>query len=431
MFLLDHFLRQYVAIGRLTVVDSGGKTHIFAGREITAADDTATRATGEPLKAAITIRFHDRAIQRAIAFNPRLKFGEAIMDGRVTVEDGTIREGVDFMAANAAVAPTPAVASLAPLANQVLRRIHQFNPTPRARRNAAHHYNISGELYELFLDADRQYSCAYFDREDMSLEDAQLAKKRHLAGKLCLRPGMRVLDIGCGWGGLALYLADEAECEVRGITLASEQLKVARQRAEAARLGEQVDFALCDYREQTGRFDRIISVGMFEHVGVGHFRQYFEKVRDLLADDGVGVIHTIGRTDGPGATDPWIRRYIFPGGYIPALSEVLKAIERTGLIVTDVEVLRLHYAETLRHWQARFIANRDKAQALHDERFCRMWEYYLAASEAAFRHLNTVVHQIQVARNQAALPLVRDYITDWERHHADVSHRNQGGQRAA
>lgn len=422
MFLLHAFMQRFVTTGCLTIIDAHGQSHRYQGRETAPSADTPDRAGGRVLRPSMTLRFHDARVPLEIAFNPRLRFAEALVDGRITVEDGSIRELVDLLAANSLQAQTPIFSRAAPTVDRLLRRLHQFNPAARAKRNAAHHYNISHELYELFLDADRQYSCAYFDHPEASLDEAQTAKKRHIAAKLRLRPGARVLDIGCGWGGLGLYLAGRHDCQVQGITLASEQVKVARARAETSALSERARFELRDYRHQSGTFDRIVSVGMFEHVGVTYYRAFFDKVASLLADDGVAVIHTIGRSDGPGATDPWIRRYIFPGGYIPALSEVSTAIEASGLMIADVEVLRLHYAETLRHWQGRFSANRQAAARLYDERFCRLWEYYLAASEATFRHLGTVVHQYQLIKDQAALPITRDYITAW-----DQEHREPGG----
>ncbi|MGH6886480.1 MAG: class I SAM-dependent methyltransferase, partial [Geminicoccales bacterium] len=298
---------------------------------------------------------------------------------------------------------------------------HQYNPVPRARANAAHHYDLSDALYDLFLDADRQYSCAYFTHPHDDLAQAQADKKRHIAAKLLLRPGHRVLDIGSGWGGLGLYLAGAGAGEVVGITLAEEQLKVSRARAEQAGLADRVRFELRDYRDQAGRFDRIVSVGMFEHVGLQHYPAFFRKIRELLVEDGVALVHAIGRMHGPGATNAWIRKYIFPGGYAPALSEVLPAVERLGLWVTDIEILRLHYAKTLRAWRRRFMANRDRVAQVYDERFCRMWEFYLIGSELAFRRMGHMVFQIQLAKRQDAVPLTRDYIVDWERGRLDAA----------
>jgi cyclopropane-fatty-acyl-phospholipid synthase len=271
---------------------------------------------------------------------------------------------------------------------------------------------LSRQLYDLFLDAHRQYSCAYFPSGQEDLDTAQLKKLELIAAKLLIKPGQRVLDIGSGWGGLSLYLAKHHNCEVTGLTLSKEQLQYAIPEAKDAGLANKVHYHLRDYRDQTGTFDRIVSIGMFEHVGIGHFDEYFNQIANGLSDHGVALLHTIGRSDGPGITNPWIQKYIFPGGYIPALSEIVKSIERNGLIITDIEILRLHYAETVRHWRERFMENWDKAASLYDERFCRMWEFYLASSEASFRHMDNVVFQIQMAKRHDAVPLARDYIFD-------------------
>jgi cyclopropane-fatty-acyl-phospholipid synthase len=291
------------------------------------------------------------------------------------------------------------------------RRIDQYNPAARAQRNVAHHYDLNGRLYSLFLDRDRQYSCAYFPRGDETLEQAQIAKKRHIAAKLCLdRPDLTVLDIGCGWGGLGLTLARDFGARVTGITLSTEQLAKAQARAAAVGLADRVSFELLDYRAMDRTFDRVVSVGMFEHVGVGHYREFFDTISRCLKPDGVALLHAIGRSDGPGFTNPWITKYIFPGGYCPALSEVLPPLEQSRLVATDIEILRLHYAETLRHWRRRFAANQDTIAAIYDERFCRMFEFYLCGSEIAFRSAGQMVFQIQLAHQQTAAPLTRDYI---------------------
>jgi cyclopropane-fatty-acyl-phospholipid synthase len=344
--------------------------------------------------------------------NPTLGLGEAYMAGTLAVDGNNIYDLLDVMLANAEHNPSshPILRLREQLAG-VIRRVLQYNPAGRARRNVAHHYDLNGRLYSLFLDRDRQYSCAYFPHGDETLEEAQAAKKRHIAAKLCLdRSGLRVLDIGSGWGGLALTLARDFGAHVTGITLSQEQLTEARSRAWAEGLQDQVRFELLDYREVTETFDRIVSVGMFEHVGIGHYRAFFDMVARCLKPDGVALIHAIGRSDGPGSTNAWLRKYIFPGGYSPALSEVLPPVERSGLMGTDIEILRLHYAETLRHWRWRFAANRDAITALYDEAFCRMFEFYLAGSEIAFRRGGHMIWQLQLAHGHGAVPLTRDYI---------------------
>jgi cyclopropane-fatty-acyl-phospholipid synthase len=290
------------------------------------------------------------------------------------------------------------------------RWLKQFNLRGRARRNVAHHYDLDERLYTLFLDSDRQYSCAYFDTPAASLDDAQLAKKRHLAAKLRIEPGSRVLDIGCGWGGLALYLAEYTGARVTGITLSKEQLALARVRAGEKELGRAVEFRLQDYRDVAEKFDRVVSVGMFEHVGVKFYDTYFQRCAELLSEDGVMLLHSIGRSQVPDSTNPWIAKYIFPGGYIPSLSEVLPSIERAGLLVCDVEILRLHYAETLKAWRERFMARREEAVQLYDERFALMWEFYLAACEMTFRKQDMMNFQLQLTRRQGVVPMTRDYM---------------------
>lgn len=410
--LLDWLLKRLIRVGTLRLVDANGRTHVYRG---------------EP-GPEVRVQLHKRALHWRLPLNLHVAAGEGYMDGSLTVRGGTIFDLLTLVAMNLPALEAHPLFATGIWLRRIMRRLHQFNPVGRARANVAHHYDLSGTLYDLFLDRDRQYSCAYFANPDDNLETAQTNKKELIAAKLLLRDGQKVLDIGCGWGGLALTLARRAKVEVTGLTLSTEQHRMAGDRAMEAGLAKKVRFKLKDYRRQEGRFDRIVSVGMFEHVGVGYYRTFFTKIRDLLVEDGVALIHTIGRADGPGATSPWIRKYIFPGGYIPALSEVTAAIEHSELFITDVEVLRLHYAETLRHWRERFLANRDKARAIYDERFCRMWEFYLAASEVAFRYLGLVVFQIQLARMQDAVPLTRDYRIDGDR---KVARRNGEKQEAA
>lgn len=400
---LARFLANLIRSGQLTLIDAKGR-RVAMGRR----DDATPK--DEP---HVIVRVADRRTELKIAANPGLYAGEAYMDGKLVVEHGTIYDLLALVSRNSglAVAGGP-FDRWRHRWGPRLRRLQQSNPVARARANVAHHYDLSRALYERILDRDLQYSCGYFERPDMSLEAAQEAKKRHIARKLLLRDGQRVLDVGCGWGGLALSLARAAKIEVLGITLSKEQLDHARARAAAAGLADRVRFELRDYREIDGAFDRIVSVGMFEHVGVPHYGEYFAAIRARLAPDGVALVHSIGRADGPGVTNPWIRKYIFPGGYSPALSETIPAIERAGLWLTDMEIWRLHYAETLRHWRARFFAKRAEVAALYDERFCRMWEFYLAGSECAFRHQGHIVFQAQLARSIGAVPLTRSYMYD-------------------
>jgi cyclopropane-fatty-acyl-phospholipid synthase len=354
------------------------------------------------------LRFKDIAAQFRFLLNPELAFGELFMNGRVDVTKGTIYDVLALAARNYQRQPGW-MHLLQKLRTKWLRR-RTRNDAKRSLRNVAHHYDLDSRLYELFLDADLQYSCAYFEHKDDDLDQAQCAKKRHIAAKLLIEAGQRVLDIGCGWGGLGLYLARNSGAQVTGITLSKEQLAIAQTRAEEAGLAERIAFRRQDSRDLDARFDRIVSVGMFEHVGRHYYDAYFSGIARLLEDNGIALVHTIGRTSEPAPTNPWIDKYIFPGGYLPTLSEIMPSIERSGLIVTDVEILRLHYAKTLRAWRKRFLARRAEAKALYDERFCRMWEFYLAGSECTFRYEGQAVFQIQLAKSIDAVPLTRDYI---------------------
>jgi cyclopropane-fatty-acyl-phospholipid synthase len=380
---------------------------------------------------AVAVRFTSKAAQRAVLLDPELRLGEAYMDGGLVVEEGSIADFLSLVLSQDRSGQPPHFARPQWVLRYLWRRAQQFNGRRRSRRNVAHHYDLDGRLYSLFLDADQQYSCAYFENRDQSLDDAQLAKKRHLAAKLLLSPGKKVLDIGCGWGGLALYLAEFCGAHVTGVTLSEEQWRRARARAEDRRLAQAAEFHLRDYRDVTDPFDRIVSVGMFEHVGVGFYDTYFRKCASLLADDGVFLLHAIGRSEGPNVTNPWIAKYIFPGGYIPALSEVLPAIERSGLLVTDIEILRLHYAETLKAWRERFLAHADEVRRIYDERFLRMWEFYLAASEMAFREQAMMVFQIQMTKRQDVVPMTRDYIVREEARLRTVEGRGHPSLRIA
>jgi cyclopropane-fatty-acyl-phospholipid synthase len=408
--LLASVLPRVIRIGRLTIIDAAGRTHVFEG------------SPGP----STTVRLHESSLHWKCVLSPRFYVPDAYMNGSLTIEEGSLYDFLNIMTLNEEGSPGARLMRLGDIAGRVLRYIHQYNPVHRARRNVEHHYDLSDQLYELFLDRDRQYSCAYFQSPEDDLETAQANKKRHIAAKLLLSPGQKVLDIGSGWGGLALYLASECGAEVTGLTLSQEQLKVAQRRAAAAGLTDRVHFHLRDYREERGEYDRIVSVGMFEHVGVNQYGVFFDKLNALLKPDGVALLHSIGRMDGPGSTNPWIRKYIFPGGYCPALSEVVPVAERRRLWITDVEILRLHYAETLRAWRARFQQNREQILALYDERFCRMWETYLVGAELSFRNQGMLVFQMQLAKAVDTVPLTRDYITDWERAHAPASQTTAG-----
>ena len=397
---LLRMLRGFVGHGTLHVIDAEGGRHTLRG---------------EPSEPSATLRLHDPALYGQLLRNAKLHIGEAYMDGTLTLEEGsTLEDLLELFGHNQdAVRDHPAQGWLRRV-NRVLRPIQQHNPLERARTNVAHHYDLSRRLYERFLDEDLQYSCAYFERDDLTLEEAQQAKKRHVAAKLCLAAGQRVLDIGCGWGGLALDIARRADVCVLGITLSSEQYHVASERAKAEGLEARVEFQIQDYREVEGSFDRIVSVGMFEHVGVNNYPTFFERVRDLLEPSGVAVLHSIGHRSPPGNASAWMRKYIFPGAYGPALSETLAAIEKTGLWVADIEILRLHYARTLREWYRRFQQNRAEIEQLYDERFCRMWEFYLLSAESMFQTGGEMVFQMQLARQRDAVPLTRDYLYETE-----------------
>jgi cyclopropane-fatty-acyl-phospholipid synthase len=391
--LLRYFLGQFLRRGTMIFTTASG------------AQFTCGDGTGRP----VSVRFVDPATERRILLNPELYLGEAYMDGTFVVEDGSIADALAILLDQPEMVPR--WARLQWWLRYLIRRFRQFNPRAKSKDNVAHHYDLDGRLYSLFLDADRQYSCAYFETPDATLDDAQLAKKRHLAAKLLIRPGSRVLDIGSGWGGLGLYLAEMTGADVTGVTLSTEQLQVANARAAEKDLSQSARFLLEDYRDIPGPFDRIVSVGMFEHVGVDFYETYFRRCAELLSDDGVMMLHSIGRSTGPDVTSPWITKYIFPGGYIPALSEVMPAIEKAGLLVCDMEILRLHYAQTLKAWRERFMARREEAVRLYDERFARMWEFYLAASEMSFRKQNMMNFQLQLTKRQGVVPMTRDYVT--------------------
>lgn len=356
------------------------------------------------------LRFKDRRGIFLLLADPELQFGELYMNGRIEVTKGTLFEVLMLAAANLWRPDGSRWLRLLESIRGGLRWLARPNGVQRARHNVAHHYDLDAAFYMQFLDSGLQYSCAYFERSGQNLENAQLAKKRHIAAKLLIEPGQKVLDIGCGFGGMAIYLARFCGASVTGVTLSQTQLGVARKSAAAMGLTGATDFRFCDYRELRGRFDRIVSVGMFEHVGRAHYDVFFKKIAELLDDDGIALLHTIGRADGPWPTNPWVVKYIFPGGYMPALSDIMPAIEKSGLFATDIESLRLHYAETLKAWRERYEARRPEVAARRGERFCRMWELYLAGSECAFRREGFVVFQIQLSKKLETLPLTRDYI---------------------
>ncbi|KAA5604888.1 class I SAM-dependent methyltransferase [Roseospira marina] len=409
--ILQTIFKRVLREGSVTLIDHDGRRHTFGGSPI------VTSTTTGPAPGPVTLRITDPRFARRFLAGPEMAIGEAYMDGTLILEEGSIYDLVATLIHNVyRHSRRTAFFRLHWALNRALRWFHQYNPIERAERNVAHHYNLSAEMYRLFLDGDRQYSCAYWPPGIETLEDAQRAKKRHIAAKLRLEPGQSVLDVGCGWGGLALHLAREHDVHVTGITLSSEQFHVAQERAKAEGLADRVTFRLQDYRHVTETFDRIVSVGMFEHVGVNHYRDFFEATRARLKEDGIFLLHTIGRAEPPGGTNAWLRKYIFPGGYTPALSELSAAVERADWIPTDVEVLRVHYAETLRHWRARFEAQRERiVTQLYDARFYRMWMFYLAGCEAVFRFDRQVVFQMQMTRSLDAAPITRDYITDAER----------------
>jgi cyclopropane-fatty-acyl-phospholipid synthase len=394
--MLHSMLSRFIRIGRLTVTVQG----------------QAPRSYGDGSGPPVAVRIA-RGWDLRIALNPDMALGEAYMAQGLVMEQGALWDLCELVGRNFKDRGPPPVWER--LVNRSRRTLQQWNGRRASRRNVAHHYDLSYELYRRFLDADLQYSCAYFARPDMSLEEAQKAKKTHIAAKLMIEPGQRVLDIGCGWGGMGLELAGHYGAQVSGITLSREQLAIAQARAQAAGLEQQAQFSITDYRDMAGPFDRIVSVGMFEHVGAPNFRTYFDTVARLLTDDGLALIHTIGRRTGPEVTQPWIAKYIFPGGYIPALSEMTAAIEDAGLWITDIEIQRLHYAETLKAWRERFMAQWDEIAALYDARFCRMWEAYLVLSELGFRYGVNMVVQVQLAKRVGAAPLTRDYMVDGER----------------
>jgi len=403
MRLFDKAFKKLIKQGELIVTAAGGKEYRY----------------GKPYpgRAPVKVRFTDKSTPRKVVLSPSLGAGEAYMDGRLLLEQGDIYDLIDLVTWNNRFETRPDQKNLESrtrVPGDPFGWFRTYNQERRSKKNVAHHYDLSARLYDLFLDVDRQYSCAYFTDADNSLEQAQLDKKAHIAAKLYLKPGLKVLDIGCGWGGMALYLHEKFGVEVLGVTLSEEQIKIAQERAEKAGVADKVKFQLIDYRKVEGKFDRIVSIGMYEHVGPAHYRTFAAKCRSLLADDGVMLLHTIGRIGPPRPTDTWTTKYIFPGGYIPSLSEMARAAEAVRLVATDVETLRMHYGYTLLHWLRRTQAHKAEIVAMYDERFFRMWEFYLAGSATGFFNGQMVNYQVQYVRDRYALPITRDYMYETE-----------------
>jgi cyclopropane-fatty-acyl-phospholipid synthase len=399
MFPLSHMLKSFIRTGTLKVIDAAGETHIFRG-------------TPGP---EVTMRLTDPTLYRTLFFNPELAAGEAYMDGRMSFEDSTLRDFLTLFSVNRLSLGSYPLQKVLRKISRGLKRFQQSNPVGKAQKNVAHHYDIGNDFYRLFLDQGMQYSCAYFTSDENTLEEAQQNKLRLIASKLNLKAGQHVLDIGCGWGDMALYLARMESVNVLGVTLSREQCSLANERAKQLGVAGRVRFELRDYRDVTERFDRIVSVGMFEHVGAHHYDEFFAKVNELMTDDGIMLLHSIGHMSPPGTASPWLRKYIFPGAYSPALSEVFTSVEQNSLWVTDLEFLRLHYAKTLAHWERRFQTNRALVAQMYDERFCRMWEFYLISAEMMFRTGSQLVFHMQLAKRRDAAPIVRDYVTDVQR----------------
>ncbi|MFN3389463.1 MAG: class I SAM-dependent methyltransferase [Allosphingosinicella sp.] len=399
MWLLDKMLRKLITKGELTVIDHDGKEYRYG--------------SPDPTHGPVTVRFTDKGASTHIVRDPRVGAGEVYMDGRMVVEQGDIRDLVLLIRYNAPIERQGALkpkGAVRKTLGYLAGRLDQINWKSRSRHNAEHTYNLTRRLYELFLDEDRQYTMAYYRDTSNSLEKAQLDKKAHIAAKLYLKPGMKVLDIGCGWGGLALYLHKHYDVDVLGIALAPDQIEFSRERAAEAGVSDRVKFELMDYRDVQGPFDRIVNVGLIEHLGTPHYPGFFRHCHDLLAPDGLMVSHCCGRMGEPGVTDKWTRKYIFPGGYIPALSELVTEAEKNHLIVADVEAMRFHYAHTLEEWYNRTNAHRDEIVELYDERFFRMWQFYLVGAESAFRYGGLVNWQVQFLRRRDAVPMTRDYM---------------------
>ena len=393
-FFLIQSLKKFIVTGRLIIRFANGNVQEF----------------GEETSNPVVVSLVTNNLPRKLTINPELTLGEEYSHGNLTIENDDLFGFLKILASNATAQQNHWLTKLVKLRQNAFRNFIQRNKLLTAKSNVAHHYDLSPTLYEMFLDRDKNYSCAYFQSDEDTLEEAQQNKKNHIAKKLMLKPNMRVLDIGCGWGGMSLYLAREYDVNVLGITLSKEQKMVCEHRAEEEGLSQKVEFKLMDYREDVGKFDRVVSIGMFEHVGAPNYNRYFKEIVQKLSDNGIALIHTIGRSAPPGGTNPWINKYIFPGGYIPAMSEVLESLEKHNFYVTDIEVLRVHYAKTLKQWHENFKKNENKIRELYDDKFCRMWRYYLIASEISFRYYQYVVFQFQISKQLESLPLTRKYL---------------------
>ena len=392
---LLNFLRRLIKDDGFELLDANNKSYII----------------GKPKKAKpVRLKILDKSLHWKLLINPDLYLGEGYMNGSIVIENGTLTEFLDIALKNVGRDPTNEITNILGRFRRVYRYLTNFNLIGKSKENVAHHYDISEKFYDLFLDEKRQYSCAYFKNEDDSLELAQNNKIDHIIKKLNLKPNQKVLDIGCGWGTLALDIAKKTQCEVVGITLSENQLEYSKKKAKEMNLENQVEFKLADYRQLNEKFDRVVSVGMFEHVGRKFYQTYFNKVFDFLNEDGVALIHTIGSINPPRGPQPWITKYIFPGGYTPSLSEVSGPIEKSGLIVSDLEVLRTHYQHTLRNWKDRFMSKKNEVLEMFDEKFFRMWEFYLVGCEMAFKWSDQVVFQFQLTKKLRATPITRDYI---------------------
>jgi len=391
--LLHKALLRAIRAGQLRLTFPGGRVECYGA--------------GAPV---VAVRLTDPDLPRRLLMNPELALGEGYMANTLQIDGDDLRGFLTLIIRSAEGGTLPRPLALIRGFRKGIKRLRQAIPLAKAVQNVAHHYNITDDFYRLFMEEDMQYTCAYYREPGMSLEAAQAAKMDHIAAKLLLKPGMRVLDIGCGWGGLALRLAARHGVHVTGVTLSPVQLAAARRRADAMGLSDRVEFRLQDYRAVPDRFDRVVSVGMMEHVGQPQYATYYKKICDILQPEGVALIHFIGRSSGPSALSPWFQKYIFPGGYAPAFSEVIPAIETSGLVMADLEVWRGHYEQTLQHWQQRFEATLPQTRALFDEAFVRMWRYYLISAELSFTEMKQVLFQVQLTRARLGTPATRDYL---------------------